>query len=80
MFYICNYSDYTDLPDKLFCENSPDGSYERKSLDGTKFVSRCELCTPTNGCLSWMNGSEPSFTHSEILIELQKPEWLSDED
>ena len=53
---------------------------ERKSIDGTKFIARCEVDTPTTGCLSWMNGTEPSFTHDEIRTELKQPEWTIEED
>jgi len=74
IYYICSYSDYTDLPDKLFCGHTPSNN-ERKSLDELKFVSRCKDHEPTEGCLSWMNGSEPTFTHTEILAEVAKDEW-----
>ncbi len=73
-YYICSYADYTDLPDKLFCEHSPNG-HERKSTDETKFITRCSTHAPEADCLSWMNDTEPSYTHAEILLELQKPEW-----
>ena len=32
------------------------------------------------GSISWMNGTEPSFKHDEIINELQKPEWTTEED
>lgn len=73
-YYICEHADYTDLPDKLFCDHTP-SSFERKSLDGLKFVSRCKDHSPTTGCLSWMNGTEPTFNHAEILTEMQEVEW-----
>lgn len=73
-FYICNYADYPELPQKLFTEHTP-LDMERKNNNGTKFISRCKIDTPTSGFLFWMNGTEPRYTHDEILIELQKPEW-----
>lgn len=71
-YYICSYVDYTDLPVKLF--NGHTVGDERKSLNGTRFVSRSTEPQAT-GSISWMNGTESSFTHDEILTELQKPEW-----
>ena len=70
IYYVCNYADYTNLPDKLFCENNPLEGSERMSLDGLRFIARCEEHTIKNGCLSWMNGNEPSFSHSGILAEI----------
>lgn len=74
MFYICKYSDYTELPDKLFCVHSPSG-HERRSLDGSRFIARCRDNLPSTCCLSWMNGTEPTFNHAEILTEMQEVEW-----
>ena len=73
IYYVCSYEDCTNLPDKLFCENTP--SRERKSIDGLRFIARCEEHTIKNGCLHWMNEGEPSFTHAEILMELSSLEW-----
>ena len=78
-YYICEYADYTDLPDKLFCEHSPSG-LERKSLDGLQFVSRCEDHSAGSECLSWMNGGETEYTHSEIITELKTSEWINTEE
>ena len=78
IFYICKYTDYTDLPAQLFCEHSPTDA-ERKSLDGTKFISRCETHSPDEGCLYWMNGNETSYTHDEILAELTNSEWTTED-
>ena len=79
IYYVCNYADYTNLPDKLFCENDSLGGSERMSLDGLRFIARCEEHTIKNGCLHWMNEGEPSFTHAEILIELSSLEWTEEE-
>jgi len=78
IFYICKYTDYTDLPAQLFCEHSPTGA-ERKSLDGTKFIVRCDIHAQAAGCLSWMNGSETQYTHGEILAELTNLEWTTED-
>jgi len=77
-YYVCNYSDYTDLPKELFYGNSPTGT-ERKSLSGLKFITRSNDHAPAMGCLHWMNGNEPSFNHAEILIELNSSEWTVEE-
>ena len=77
-YYICKYADYTELPAKLFHDHVPPGK-ERKSIDGTKFIARSEIDTPTNGWLYWMNGTEPSFTHEAIRTELKQPEWQEED-
>jgi hypothetical protein len=77
-FYICSYNNYTELPVKLFHEHIPPGK-ERQSIDGTKFIARCEIDAPTTGCLSWMNGTEQSFTHDEIRTELKSIEWQEED-
>lgn len=66
-YYICKYSDYSDLPEPLFTGAT---GHERKSLDASKFVAW------SVGGISWMNGNEPSYTHKEILVELNKSEWI----
>lgn len=76
-YYICNYADYTDLPAILF--NGATVGDERKSLDGARFIAWSTEPQAT-GSISWMNGTEQSYTHEEILTELQKPEWTTEED
>jgi len=78
-YYICNYADYSELPEKLFCDHSPNGQ-ERQSLDGLKFIARCKDHSPAEGCFSWMNGDEQGFNHSEILTQLSGPEWTEPEE
>jgi len=78
IYYICNYADYTDLPAKLFCDNSPVGT-ERKSLDDLKFVARCKDHKAGEGCLSWMIGNEVELNHSEIIQEMVNSEWTTEE-
>ena len=75
-YYICNYSDYVSLPNKL--SSSHTAGHERKNLDETKFVIWCGSDTPTNGSLYWMSGSEPSYTHSEIVAEVTGVDWEVD--
>jgi len=78
IYYVCSYEDYTNLPDKLFCENTP--SRERKSIDGLKFIVRCEDHKAGEGCFSWMLGSEVELTQGELLEELVKQDWaIADE-
>jgi hypothetical protein len=67
IYYMCGYADYTELPSILF--NGATEGRERQSLDGSKFVAWAI------GSISWLNGTEPTYTHDEILAELQKPEW-----
>ena len=71
-YYICNYADYEELPTILF--TGATAGDERKSLDGTKFVvwSKEPIAT---GSISWMNGTEQSYTHREIRTELNSTEW-----
>jgi hypothetical protein len=71
IYYICTYEDYTELPSVLF--QGATQSEERKSLNGSKFV------VWSIGGISWLNGAEPTYTHSETLAELQKPEWIEAE-
>jgi hypothetical protein len=78
-YYICTYSDYTDLPIKLFCDHNIEGM-ERKSIDGSKFIARCKDHNAGEGCLSWMNGDETPLNHAEIIAEIIKPEWTINEE
>ena len=75
-YYICNYADYTDLPSILF--TGATAGKETKSLDGTRFIvwSKEPIAT---GSLSWMNGTEPSFTHNAIRTELKSTEWQEED-
>ena len=50
-----------------------DESYSRKSLDGSKILTRFEGDTP-----AFLDGLT-QYTHSEILAELATPEWTSNE-
>ncbi len=71
-YYICNYSDYTDLPDVLFDGNTP--SKERSSTNGLMFVAR-SASVAGHLDLSWMAGDETPMTYSEILGELSGEAW-----
>jgi len=53
--------------------------HERKSLDGTKFITWCDTDIKGQGMFKWMTGNEPEFTHAEILEELKGPEWFDPE-
>ena len=76
-YYICKYADYAELPVILFA-GATHGK-ETRSLDGAKFIVWSDEPI-TTGSISWMNGTEPSYKHSEILTELQKLEWTIEED
>lgn len=73
IYYVCSYADYANLPERLF--NGHTASDEKKSVDGTKFIAWSTELQAT-GSISWMNGTEPSFNHDDILIEVNKPEWI----
>jgi len=74
-FNICSYNNYTELPSILFDGHTP--GYERKSLDGTKFVVRST--TEEGHSPSWMNGTEIALTHEEVLVELNKLGWTAED-
>lgn len=74
-YYLCTYSDYTDLPSKLFPDHTE--IYVRESHDGLRFWVRSDTDTPGNGVLDWMSGSEPSFTHTEHITELKRLCWAA---
>ena len=75
-YYTCNYADYETLPSVLF--TGATSGAERKSLDSTKFIVWSIEAIAT-GSLNWMLGTEQSYTHSEILTELNSTEWTEAE-
>ena len=78
-YFICNYADYAaTLPTQFSCCHT--SGHERKSLDGTKFISWCGMkCGISMACCAWRDKAETSHTHAEILEELKKPEWFDPE-
>lgn len=70
-YFILEYANYPERPEILFDGNTP--TKERKSLDETKFIVRCE--EGDLECVSWMNEGETEYTHAEILTILDGAEW-----
>ena len=73
VYYKCTYADYGTLPDILYTGHTT--GMELKTVDGTKFMVR-DTETPGQGILSWMTGSEPSFTNEEAKEEVRSAEWI----
>ena len=68
---IVNVSDVTDEMISSAIQSSMDTL--KKTLDGTKAILKWDGDTPS--CFDGMT----TYTHSEILTELAKSEWSSDE-
>lgn len=71
VYLVLNYDEQPTRPAKLFCKGT--AGLERKNNDATKFIVHCE-CENCE-CLDWVQGEKTFLSHSEILIELEKPEW-----
>ena len=68
---IVNVSDITDEMISSAIQTSMDTL--RKTLNGNKAILKWDGDTPS--CFDGMT----TYTHSEILIELAKSDWVSDE-
>jgi hypothetical protein len=71
-FFVLEYANYPERPDILFCGNTP--GKERKSMDGTRFIVRCDGLTLEY--IDWMHEEDRTpMSDAEIKEELKKPEW-----
>lgn len=71
-YYICTYSDYSELPDVLFYGNTP--GKERKSANEDDFIVRSDSSIGEYD-LSWMNGDEEAYSHEEIITAVSSSYW-----
>ena len=71
---IITLSDYNNEELNNLVQNSTNYSIEsvKKNLNGTKAVLKWDGDTPT--CFNGMT----TYTHSQILIELAKSEWINE--
>ena len=71
-YYICTYSDYSELPDILFYGNTP--GEERTSVNGEEFIVHSDSSIGEYD-LSWMTGDEEAYSYGEILTAVSSPYW-----
>lgn len=68
-YVIINEIDITDV---IILESLNTAHSYRKSLDGTKAILKFVTAHPT--CMV----GRQKYTHAEILVELEGPEWTED--
>lgn len=74
-YYVLKYSDYTDRPDKLFCDHQ---NQEGQSYDGLRFIVRCDIHEAGSGCLSWINGNEEKIDKEVLFGIITSSDWTGE--